>query len=215
MNTFIISSKNLDSASEVAKKINEERKINKFDIDLLEFEKAIGIEDVRNIQKKIYLKPFKGIKKSIIIKLLNGATLDAQNSMLKLLEEPPVSSIIILITQNYQIFLPTILSRAKVIEIKDDFKIDKDKVNELFELDGEGDSLYLAQELSKDKNGAINWLENAILGIRELMLDNLNNKQKALKLRKMIHKIELTHYDLKNTNVNTRLALENLFLDIN
>ena len=71
--------------------------------------------------------------------------------MLKLLEEPPPSSIIILITDNYHIFLPTILSRVKVIELTAEINIDQEKTKDLLLMNGEGDSLYLAQQLSKDK----------------------------------------------------------------
>lgn len=214
MNSYVISSKNPDLAHDAAEKINKENKVDKFDIQNLEFEKALGIEDVRQIQKKIYLKPFRGEKKSTIIKLQNGATIDAQNSMLKLLEEPPPSSLIIILTDNYHAFLPTILSRVKIIEIKEKHEIDDSGLNQILEMEDDGDALYLAQEVSKEKETAVIWLENSILSARELMLENLEDKHEALRLRKLIHKLELTHYDLKTTNVNTRLALENLFLNI-
>lgn len=214
MNTYIISSKNLEKGIGEYEKINSEYKISKFDIEILEFEKALGIEDVRNIQKKIFLKPLKGERKSTIIILKNSATIDAQNSMLKLLEEPPPSSLIILLTDNHLVFLPTILSRAKIIEIKEERETNQEAIKHILNITGEGDSLYLAQFVSKDKNTAIEFLEDSILGAREIMIDNLENKQEALRLRKLIHKLELAHYDLKNTNINTRLALENLFLNI-
>lgn len=214
MNTFIISSKNFEISLEKAGKINEKNKVDKFDIEILEFEKALGIEDVRQIQKKIFLKPFKGEKKSTIIVLKNSATVDAQNSMLKLLEEPPVSSLIILITDNYQTLLPTILSRAKIIEIKEEITSNSNAINEILNLEGDGDRLFLAAKIYEEKSEAIKFLEEAILGARETMIENVDDKQEALRLRKIIHKIELTHYDLKTTNVNTRLALENLFLNL-
>src|SRR3989338_2999222 len=132
MNTFIISSKNLEKGREEAINFAEARKVNRLDIEILEFEKALGIEDVRNIQKKIFLKPFRGDKKALIIKLNLGATLEAQNSMLKLLEEPPMSSLIFLITDNAKIFLPTILSRVKVIEIANvDIQTNDDGLKEI------------------------------------------------------------------------------------
>jgi len=46
------------------------------------------------------------------------------------------------------------------------------------------------------------------------MLKNLEDKEKALKFQKVIKSLEHAHSDLKNTNVNTRLALENLFLNL-
>lgn len=217
MNTYIISSKNQEKALGAAAKINKAEKVDKFDIEIVEFEKAIGIEDVRQIQKKIFLKPFRGSRKSIILMLSNGATIDAQNSMLKLLEEPPPSSIIFLVTDSYQSFLPTILSRAKIIEIKEEREIVESGLKQIQEIEGEGDALSLAQTVSKDRDSAIIWLENAILSAREKMLKHIstdNSREEALKLRKMIHKLELTHYDLKTTNVNARLALENLFLNL-
>lgn len=215
MHSFIISSKKLEQGREEALKISKAEKINKFEIEILEFEKAFGIEDVRNIQKKIFLKPVLGEKKSTILMFKNGATIEAQNSMLKLLEEPPLSSLIFIITENAKIFLPTILSRVKIIELaNDENQTNSEALKELLSMESTGDRLYLAQVVGKDKNEAILWLEQVILSARGKMLSNLENKQESLKLRKLIHRLELTHYNLKTTNANLRLALENLFLNL-
>ncbi len=215
MNTFLISSKNLDDSLKSAQNIIEQSKVDKFDIESIEFEKALGIEDVRNIQKTIFLKPFRGEKKATILILKNGATTEAQNSMLKLLEEPPASSLIFLVTDNAKVFLPTILSRVKLIELtNEEFQTSPERLAEILSLNGAGDKLYLAQVVGKEKDEAIIWLEQVILATREQMLKSLDSKQESLKLRKLIHKMELTHYDLKTTNVNPRLTLENLFLNI-
>ncbi len=215
MNTFIISGSNLQIALDQSYKISRQNRIDKFDIELVDLEQTLGIEDIRNIQKKIFLKPFRGEKKAIIFKLGFGITVEAQNSMLKLLEEPPLNTLIFLITNNVNSFLPTILSRVKIIEIKGlKPEINEDGLNEILSLDGIGDSLALAQIVGKDKNEAISWLEQTILAARDEMLKKLDDKQECLKYRKLIHKLELTHYDLKTTNANHRLALENLFLNI-
>lgn len=215
MQTFIISSKNIEQGRDSALKIIQTEKVSQFDIETLEFEKALGIPDVREIQSKIFLKPFKGDKKALIIMLSNGATIEAQNSMLKLLEEPPPSSLIFLITNNAKIFLPTILSRVKLIEVaNEEEQTNSDGLKEILSMNGVGDGLHLAQIVAKEKEDAIIWLEQTILAARESMLENIENKQESLKMRKIIHKLELTHYDLKTTNVNPRLSLENLFLNI-
>lgn len=213
MNTFIISSKNLEKGIGESEKLIKGHKIDAFDIQKLEFEKALGIEDVRKIQEKIYLKPFKSEKKAVVIIMKNGATVDAQNSMLKLLEEPPTTTLIYLVTDNFQSFLPTILSRAKIIELREELETNIENLEKILTLDKTGDRLYLAQEVSKEKVDAIKWLEGAILAGREEMLKT-SDKEEALKFRKLIHKLELTHYDLKTTNANPRLALENLFLNL-
>lgn len=212
MQSFIISSKNLDRGVNEAKKLSSNEKVNFFDLEILEFE-SLGIEDVRKIQKKIFLKPFRGEKKSLIIVLRGGLSDEAQNSMLKLLEEPPPSSLIFLVTTNHLSLLPTILSRAKIIQLSEKSEVNKKNLAQILEIGSIGEALALAQDISKDKNSAILWLEDAILSAREEMLENL--EEKGLRLRKLIHKIELAHYDLKNTNANARLILENLFLNIN
>lgn len=214
MNTYIISSKNPEKGIAEAEKIISKENVYIFDRSVDEFEKDLGIEDVRNIKNKIFLKPLKGKVKSNILILKKSATISAQNAMLKLLEEPPPSSIIIIITENYHIFLPTILSRVKVILVKDDREIVSDGLKSMFEIEEAGDALYLAQEISKNKDEAIAWLENAILSARKKMLENLDNQNESLKYKNTVKKLEQTYYDLKNTNVNTRLTLENLFLNI-
>lgn len=215
MNTFLISSRNLELGREEALRLVKREKVDKFDIESIELEKALGIEDVRNIQKTIFLKPFRGEKKATIIVLKNGATIEAQNSMLKLLEEPPQSSFIFLVSDNAKVFLPTILSRVKLIELTNGkLQTNPKGLEEILSLGTAGDRLYLAQIVSKEKDEAITWLEQVILAAREKILINLSDKQESLKLRKLIHKLELTHYDLKTTNANLRLSLENLFLNL-
>jgi DNA polymerase III gamma/tau subunit len=215
MNTFIIASLSQEKSRGEADKIIESYKISEFDIEIIETEKALGIEDVRNIQKKIFLKPFKGEKKAIILNLYSGVSEEAQNSMLKFLEEQPDSTLIFLLSETHHIFLPTIISRAKVIELaSQQAESNSESIERILNLSGIGERLFLAQEIAKDKNEAIKWLEEVILSAREKMIQTLDDKKESLRLRKIIHKIELTHYDLKTTNANHRLALENLFLDI-
>lgn len=214
MNSYIISSKNFNSAKTEIAKILEGERVSKFDQEEFVFEKDLGITDVRNIQKNIYLKPFKGEKKSTTLILHKKATIEAQNSLLKLLEEPPKSSLIFIVSTNYYDFLPTILSRVKIIDLKRESKHDNLGLEQINEIEGIGDALYLAQILAKDKTKAISWLENTIISTRSQMLSNITNKNISLKYKNQIERLEETYLDLKNTNINTRLALENLFLNI-
>ena len=213
MHSFIISSKNIEQGTNEAKLISSHEKVNDLGLEILEFD-SLKIEDVRKIQSKIYLKPLKGKKKGLIIVLREGATTEAQNSMLKLLEEPPPSSLIFLITTNYLSLLPTVLSRAKIIELKEEKEVDGENLKQLLNIETEGDALFLAQEVSKDKTAAILWLEDVILAAREKMLDNLEDKRENLRLGKIIKLAQDACYDLQHTNTNSRLALENLFLSI-
>lgn len=75
----------------------------------------IKIEQIRELVKKVYEKPIVSTRKVYIINESNLMTKEAQNSLLKTLEEPPEYITIILITSNENAFLPTIKSRCTKI----------------------------------------------------------------------------------------------------
>lgn len=73
---------------------------------------SIKIEQIRNLCNKIIEKPIKSNKKVYIINDCEKMTRDAQNCLLKTLEEPPEFAVIILITSNENLLLNTIKSRC-------------------------------------------------------------------------------------------------------
>ncbi len=73
------------------------------------------IEDMKNLQNIIFLKPFEARKKVFIVEDASRMTLDAANSFLKTLEEPPEDSVIILIAHDKSKIIPTIYSRCEVM----------------------------------------------------------------------------------------------------
>lgn len=206
MQSILISSIDKIKGREEALKLFKNLKINKFDITILEFEKVVGIADIREIQRKVYLSPLKGEFKGVLLDATPGITLEAQNALLKTLEEPPESTLIIVQVLNSDEILPTILSRCKVIEIssKRD-EADTSRFNKLLNSkDGMGERLKLAQDLSKDKNEALDFLESLIFDLRKDLILNY----------KKVKSIQKSHTVIKTTNVNLRLALENLFLNL-
>ena len=78
-------------------------------------EKSIGIEEVRKIEEILSLKPFGGGKRILLVKRVDKATFEAQNAMLKFLEEPPIDTYVILTTTNLNSLLPTVVSRCQII----------------------------------------------------------------------------------------------------
>ena len=76
---------------------------------------SIKIEQIRELVKKVYEKPIVSNKKVYIINDSNLMTKEAQNSLLKTLEEPPEYVTIILVASNENLFLPTIKSRCTKI----------------------------------------------------------------------------------------------------
>ncbi len=76
---------------------------------------AIKIDTIREVVKKVYEKPIVSKRKVYIINDSNLMTKEAQNSLLKTLEEPPEYVTIILITTDDNLFLPTVKSRCTKI----------------------------------------------------------------------------------------------------
>ena len=93
---------------------------NQPDIIWVKHEKpaSIGVEDVRlQINSDILIKPYSSRYKVYIIDEAEKMTVQAQNALLKTIEEPPAYGIIILLTTNADSFLPTILSRYVSISL--------------------------------------------------------------------------------------------------
>jgi RecA/RadA recombinase len=81
--------------------------------------KAIGIEVIRELEHFLSLKvPGKAaIDRFMIFEDAHLLTIEAQNALLKTLEEPPKGSIIIMTAAHEQALLPTIRSRAQAIKL--------------------------------------------------------------------------------------------------
>ncbi|MBR4343668.1 MAG: DNA polymerase III subunit delta' [Lachnospiraceae bacterium] len=79
----------------------------------------IGVDDIRHsLLDDIIIKPFSSKFKVYIIGDAERMTEQAQNALLKTLEEPPAYAVIILITNNTGAFLQTILSRCVTLQFK-------------------------------------------------------------------------------------------------
>lgn len=73
---------------------------------------ALSVRAVRAVGAELYVKPYAAEKRVFIIPNAERMTVQAQNALLKAFEEPPAYCVIILVTQNEQMLLPTIRSRA-------------------------------------------------------------------------------------------------------
>jgi len=77
---------------------------------------AIRIDDIRELQKKLGFLPYQGKVKVALIDQVEKMNLQACNAFLKTLEEPPSSTVLILITSNIYQLLPTMISRCQGIK---------------------------------------------------------------------------------------------------
>lgn len=95
---------------------------------------SIGVEDIRaQINNDIGIKPYSSPRKVYIMNEGEKMTIQAQNALLKTLEEPPEYAVILILTANVESLLPTILSRCVVLNMKPvpDHKVKKYLMEEL------------------------------------------------------------------------------------
>ena len=78
---------------------------------------SFGIDDVRNIIEEVSKKPFEGYKKVVIIHEGNKLTIQAQNALLKTIEEPPTGVHIIILCESLELILDTIKSRCEIYKL--------------------------------------------------------------------------------------------------
>jgi len=80
--------------------------------------KAIGVEQIREMQRSVSLNSYEGGYRVIIIDGAEFMSEGAANSLLKTLEEPPPATIFILLATEENRLLPTIHSRCQKLELE-------------------------------------------------------------------------------------------------
>lgn len=81
-----------------------------------EDERSIGIDGVHELKAFFALRSSLSAVKAVVIDEADRLTDEAQNSLLKLLEEPPPGSVMVLVTSRHRELLATVLSRCRRIE---------------------------------------------------------------------------------------------------
>lgn len=171
---------------------------------ILPAKQSISIDEIRSLKKHIFQKPVHLPAKVIIFKEAHKLTAEAQNALLKILEEPPANVIIILEAQNKENLLPTVRSRLVLIDAKKQYESSQT-------------SLYLTQTLPellstlpKIKNPE-NWLDNQVNIIHAQIVKNAkNSKTPPLALLKALDMCIFTKKMIAS-NVNSTFALANLY----
>lgn len=81
---------------------------------------VITIDAVRELQRFLQLRTtgMQSIRRVVIVENADSLTLEAQNAFLKILEEPPEDTIILLTTAHARTLLPTIRSRVQTLSIR-------------------------------------------------------------------------------------------------
>ena len=129
-------------------------------LDVEKKQGLIGKDEALEITKKLSLKSFEGGYKIMIIWMAEKMNIAAANKLLKLIEEPPEKTVLILITENEEQIINTIRSRCQVLHFpkvseEDMVKslIEKEKIEEKF-------ALKIAHQANGNYNKAIHLVKN-------------------------------------------------------
>ncbi len=80
---------------------------------------TLSIDDIREqVNNDIVIKPYSSRYKIYIIADADLMTVQAQNALLKTIEEPPEYAVILLLTENAEVLLPTIRSRCVMLKLR-------------------------------------------------------------------------------------------------
>lgn len=202
-------------------------------------EKKISVDDVRKVRDQLYRSHY-GSSRVLIVDDAQMMSVAAQNAFLKVLEEPPADTYIIFVTSNRELLLPTIVSRSMLLsfglldrgamaEIPGDHQygfgrpglIYRMRDDEEFSCDVEAsivmlkdlrsmkihERLLIAAELSKDSVKSMLYLEMWLQRVHSVA-----HEQSRYDILLLVKRIEETLSLIKNTNVNKRIALENLMI---
>lgn len=148
---------------------------------------SIKIDQIREMQKSVIEKPIESSKKVYIIDNCHLMTKEAQNCMLKTLEEPQEYVVIILIASNENSILPTVKSRCTKLYFKELSD------SELFKYVGNGsDGILLENDLIKLCNGSI-----ARANFIAQKIDTLTQVKNCIQDVAKVNKLQF----IKNSNV--------------
>ncbi len=196
--------------------------ISPFDTIYISGETSIGIEQIRELEHSLNLKPYNSAYKAAVIHPGELLTVEAQNALLKTLEETGETSFIMLTAPQTETLLPTVVSRCQIIKLPSKLEIEIDEKfltahSSLFSnilKAGVGERLKIASQVGKDREEIKDWLKNMTYFCRNILIKNgpLNSLKKS-QIIKTVKDLEKTR-GLVEQNVNARLALEIFLLDL-
>ena len=147
----------------------------------------IRIQQIRDLQKTINLKPYQSRYRVLIFLRFQQANIEACNALLKTLEEAPSYAVLILTADNPEQLLPTIVSRCEVLRLRP-LKVEE-VMKELESRGVESGQAKLIAHISGGRFGyALRLLDDeALLGWREERLNDLQTLISASRVEKFAY----------------------------
>lgn len=178
---------------------------------------TIGIDAVRTIHHLLARKPYGGGNRLVVLRDADKATVEAQNALLKLLEEPPDTAYILLFAKNEERILATIRSRSQILRIVstgDTLDEQKKTVAELVNIlrAGPGKRILLSQDNSKTREETLSFLNRLIVALSTQL--HQPAPQRLLPLKQIATMLKHAEHARRYVegNVSFKATLDILFL---
>jgi len=198
--------------------------------------KFLSINDVREVKREIYLKPYSGNRKIYFFNV-DYMKEEAANSFLKILEEPPLYGILVILSFNINHFLPTVISRCQRLKLNFNFPEFDDELKEsqgeflkcISHLEDKKFDMFFKtiEDMTKnmEREEIEKWLEHVMWMYRDVFL-----KKNKFPAEMLVNK-NIANYGGRSSavdniekilelrgrikfNINVRIALENLLFQL-
>jgi DNA polymerase III delta prime subunit len=202
------------------RKAHIEQKIKEWEIKPLDIvaltqeERTIGIDEIREFKKRLLLVPYQSPYTVGILYNMHLLTTEAQNALLKLLEEPPPHTRILGETAYINSLLPTILSRCHIVHIGNVLSIQstEEKTHcietiQQIQQASVGRRIQMTEEISKTRDSAKQWVNLALVGARDLLIADPTSQKTSKLIRRLMNAKEQLE-----ANVTPKLIIDTIFL---
>ena len=172
----------------------------------------IYIEGVRNLKSFMAFKPYSSEYKISVVADADTMTIEAANAMLKILEEPPKKSIIILISSKPRILPKTIISRCESVTFLPPAEVQTDEMIKAVAGLRKVKDQSMAERIKYAKNiyEKENYTELVNLWLRSLRLRLVDKPTTAPVLKNLLR----LSYIVSQPQFNHKIALENFFIQL-
>lgn len=227
MHSFAIISNSIKIQKTETEKILNEFKISKF--DLISITDANNtIKDVRNAEKLLTLNASRYKPQALVVESIEKLSQEAQQALLKTLEEPPKNTIIIIEANSHDGVLPTILSRTHIIYKSGKLALTEKENKEItsfwLKIIKNGSisnrlsaSAIIASTYS-ERSDLESWIDKQIIFFRSLLLKRVGDitTKKTLTPMNITQIIKLLIFSKKynQANINMKLLIDHLFIHL-
>ena len=157
-------------------------------------------QQILDLQNEFSMSAIEGNKRIYVVREAEKMRSETANSMLKFLEEPENNVVAILMTNNFNILLPTIISRCQVVRLNDDN-------NNVY--DNNFDKMVLNFIINIENNGL-----KEIVNEQQLLFDNINIKEREKYIIFFDKMIDMYYDILKIFNKQKNVRFIEFFSDL-